>query len=91
MCVRRLRYDRYLAEGSPLPRELSREPAVTSSKTAWTSPGARWRLRSAEAVLKLLSLHSSGHTEAYWAFHKAQEHTRNHLSRMASHDFRKAA
>lgn len=33
----------------------------------------------------------SGDTEAYWAFHKAQEHTRNHLSRMASHDFRKAA
>jgi len=53
--------------------------------------GARWRLRSAEAVLKLRSLHSSGDTEAYWAFHKAQEQTRNHLSRMASHDFRKAA
>jgi hypothetical protein len=34
-----LRYDRYLAEGSPLPRGSLRGPAVTSSKTAWTSPG----------------------------------------------------
>ena len=52
---------------------------------------ARWRLRSAEAILKLRSLHSSGDTEAYWAFHKAEEQERNHLSRMANQEFRKAA
>jgi hypothetical protein len=48
-------------------------------------------VRSAEAVLKLRSLHSSGDTEAYWAFHKAQEQQRNHRSRMASYVFEEAA
>jgi hypothetical protein len=45
--------------------------------------GAGWRLRSAEAVFQR---RYRGHR----VFHKAQEHTRNHLSRVASHDFRKA-
>jgi hypothetical protein len=45
--------------------------------------GARWRLQSAEAVLKLRSLRSSGDFEAYWRFHKQQELERHHLSRYA--------
>jgi len=43
------------------------------------------------AALKLRSLHFSRDTEAYWAFRKAEEKKRNHLSRMASHHFPKAA
>jgi hypothetical protein len=45
--------------------------------------GARWRLHSAEAVLQLRALRSSGDFEAYWCFHKQQELQRNHLSRYA--------
>jgi hypothetical protein len=45
--------------------------------------GARWRLQSAEAVLKLRSLRSSGDFDEYWVFHKAQELQRNHLSQYA--------
>jgi hypothetical protein len=86
-----LRYDRYLAEGFPIATGVIEGACRHLVKDRMDITGARWRLRSAEAVLKLRSLHSSGDTETYWAFHKAQEQTRNHLSRMASHDFRKAA
>jgi hypothetical protein len=86
-----LRYDRYLAEGFPIATGVIEGACRHLVKDRMDITGARWRLRSAEAVLKLRSLHSSGDSEAYWAFHKAQEQTRNHLSRMASHDFRKAA
>jgi hypothetical protein len=86
-----LRYDRYLAEGFPIATGVIEGACRHLVKDRMDITGARWRLRSAEAVLKLRSLHSSGDTEAYWAFHKAQEQTRNHLSRMASQDFRKAA
>ena len=40
--------------------------------------GARWGLTSAEAVLKLRALRSSGDFEDYWVFHQAREHQRNH-------------
>ncbi len=43
--------------------------------------GARWGLESAEAILKLRYLRSSGDFEASWVFHKAQELKRNHTSR----------
>lgn len=86
-----LRYDRYLAEGFPIATGVIEGACRHLVKDRMDITGARWRLRSAEAVLKLRSLHSSGDTETYWAFHKTQEQTRNHLSPMASHDFRKAA
>jgi hypothetical protein len=53
--------------------------------------GARWRLHSAEAVLKLRALCSNHDFEAYWSFHKAQELERNHLSRYADGPLGEAA
>ena len=53
--------------------------------------GARWRLKSAEAVLKLRSLRSSNDFEEYWEFHKAEEFRRNHASRYADAPMRIAA
>jgi len=40
--------------------------------------GAKWRLISAEAVLRLRALRSSSDFEEYWDFHEACEHKRNH-------------
>lgn len=40
--------------------------------------GARWDLPMAEAVLRLRALRSSGHWEAYVAFHTQRENFRNH-------------
>ena len=45
--------------------------------------GARWRLRGAEAVLRLRALRSSGDFDEYWTFHEAQEYERTHRQRYA--------
>jgi len=86
-----LRYDRYLAEGFPIATGVIEGACRHLVKDRMDITGARWGLRSAEAVLKLRSLDSSSDTEAYWAFHKTQEHERNHRSRMASDLFEEAA
>ena len=43
--------------------------------------GARWRLRGAEAVLRLRALRSSGDFDEYWRFHEAREWERTHRCR----------
>jgi hypothetical protein len=43
--------------------------------------GARWGLQGAQAILWLRAIAASGDTGAYWTWHIAQEHQRNHLSR----------
>jgi len=40
--------------------------------------GAKWRLASAEAVLRLRALRSSNDFDEYWDFHEACEYKRNH-------------
>ena len=40
--------------------------------------GAKWRLTSVEAVLRLRALRSSNDFDKYWDFHEACEHKRNH-------------
>jgi hypothetical protein len=42
--------------------------------------GARWGLPGAQAILWLRAIHASGDLDAYWHYHTAQEHQRNHLS-----------
>ena len=45
--------------------------------------GARWRMRGAEAVLRLRALRCSGDFDEYWQFHEAQEWQRTHRQRYA--------
>jgi hypothetical protein len=40
--------------------------------------GARWGLDGAQAMLWLRAIYASGDTDAYWAYHLAREHQRNH-------------
>ena len=47
--------------------------------------GARWGLPGAQAILWLRAIAASGDLDAYWNYHIAQEHQRNHLSRYAGH------
>lgn len=42
--------------------------------------GSRWGLETAQAVLTLRAIITTGDFEAYWAFHTRQEHRRNHSS-----------
>jgi hypothetical protein len=86
-----LHYDHYLAQGLPIATGVIEGACRHLIKDRMDITGARWRLRSAEAVLKLRSLHSSGDREAYWEFHKAQELKRNHSSRLEICPLQKAA
>jgi hypothetical protein len=86
-----LRYDVFLAQGFPIATGVIEGACRPLVKDRMDLTGARWRLQSAEAVLQLRSLRSSGDFEAYWCFHKQQELQRNHLSRYAETLFLDAA
>jgi hypothetical protein len=86
-----LRYDWFLEQGFPIATGVIEGACRHLVKDRMALTGARWRLQSAEAVLKLRSLHSSGDFEAYWRFHKQQELERHHLSRYAECLFLEAA
>jgi hypothetical protein len=86
-----LRYDAYLAAGFPIATGVIEGACRHLVKDRMDITGARWRLRSAEAVLKLRSLHSSGDEDSYWEFHKAQALKRNHPLPIDDHRLPKAA
>lgn len=46
--------------------------------------GARWRLKGADAVLKLRAIRKNGDWDSYYSFHLAQERKRVHESRYAA-------
>jgi len=75
-----LEYDVYLSEGLPIATGVIEGACRHLIKDRMDLTGARWRLKSAEAVLRIRSLRSSGDFEEYWAFHRAQEYQRNHCS-----------
>lgn len=76
-----MRYDRYLENGFPIATGVIEGACRHLIKDRMDITGARWGLETAEAVLKLRSLNSSGDLEEYWKFHKSQELRRNHISR----------
>ncbi len=74
-----LRYDQYLARGLPIASGVIEGACRHLVKDRMELTGARWRLRSAEAVLRIRALRSSGDFEEYWTFHLRRDHERNHL------------
>lgn len=76
-----LRYDGYLARGLPVATGVIEGACRHLINDRMEITGARWGLKTAEAILKLRSLRSSDDFDAYWAFHTAYERERNHTSR----------
>lgn len=79
-----LHYDRYLAAGYPIATGVIEGACRHLIKDRMDITGARWSLDGAEALLRLRALRSSGHFDAYWAFHERRELARNHLARYAA-------
>jgi hypothetical protein len=75
-----LEYDDYLSAGLPIATGVIEGACRHLIKDRMDLTGARWRLKRAEAVLRIRSLRSSGDFAAYWTFHQAREHQRNHCS-----------
>jgi hypothetical protein len=78
-----LQYDRFLSQGLPIATGVIEGACRHLIKDRMDITGARWRLKSAEAVLRIRSLRSSGDLKDYWRFHCKQEHHRNHACRYA--------
>lgn len=73
-----LRYHQYLEAGLPIATGVIEGACRHLVKDRMDITGAKWRLQSAEAVLKLRALQCSGDFDEYWVFHQEQELQRNH-------------
>jgi len=78
-----MRYDELLAIGAPIATGIVEGACRHLINDRMDLTGARWRLPSAEAVLRLRSILSSGDFDEYWRFHEEAEAHRNHASRYA--------
>jgi hypothetical protein len=78
-----LRYGDALRDGLPIATGVIEGACRHVIRDRMCRTGARWSTEGAEAVLKLRSLAASGDFDAYWNFHLAREHHRNHVSRYA--------
>jgi hypothetical protein len=79
-----LKYTDYLAQGMPIATGVIEGACRHLVKKRMEVAGARWSLAGAEAVLRLRALRSSHDFDAYWCFHEAQEHKRNHQASYAN-------
>jgi hypothetical protein len=73
-----LHYDDYLSKGFPIATGVIEGACRHLVKDRLEITGAKWRLDSAEAVLRLRALRSSRDFDAYWVFHELSEYKRNH-------------
>jgi hypothetical protein len=73
-----LRYDEYLAAGLPIATGVIEGACRHLVQDRMEITGAVWGLETAEAVLKLRSLHASGDFDEYWNFYERQERRLNH-------------
>lgn len=78
-CVRYLRnnaqhlkYDEYLAKGYPIATGVIEGACRHLVKDRMAITGARWGIRTAEAILRLRALQINGDWDEYWTFHQAQ-------------------
>jgi hypothetical protein len=76
-----MRYDELLAVGAPIATGIIEGTCRHLINDRMDLTGARWRLKSAEAVLRVRSIISSGDFDEYWQFHEKAEARRNHASR----------
>jgi hypothetical protein len=73
-----LHYDYYLAQGFPIATGVIEGACRHLVKDRLEITGAKWRLPSAEAVLRLRALRASRDFDEYWVFHELCEYKRNH-------------
>jgi hypothetical protein len=76
-----LDYPRALAQGWPIATGVIEGACRHLVQDRMGITGARWSLPGAQAMLWLRAIAASGDTGAYWDYHIAREHQRNHLSR----------
>ncbi len=78
-----LDYPTALANGWPVATGVIEGACRYLVKDRMALSGARWRLKGAEAVLKLRAIRKNGDWNSYYSFHLAQERKRVHESQYA--------
>lgn len=73
-----LKYHHYLDRGFPIATGVIEGACRHLVKDRMDITGAKWRLASAESVLRLRALRSSNDFDEYWDFHEICEYKRNH-------------
>ena len=73
-----LKYCSYLKKGYPIATGVIEGACRYLIKDRMDITGARWRLKGAEALLKIRALVVCGDFDEYFKFHKAQEQKRNY-------------
>jgi hypothetical protein len=73
-----LDYPQALAAGWPISTGVIEGACRHLVKDRMAITGARWGVTTAEAILKLRTLHANRDFDAYWTYHLHREHQRNH-------------
>jgi hypothetical protein len=76
-----LDYPRALANGWPIATGVIEGACRHLVGDRMGITGARWSTDGAQAILWLRAIRANGDLDAYWHWHIAREHQRNHLSR----------
>ncbi len=71
-----MRYDAYLACGWPIGTGVVEGACGHLVKDRMEQSGMRWTKAGAQAVLDLRAVRINGHWDAYWQFHRQQQHQR---------------
>ena len=73
-----MRYDAYLARGWPIGTGVVESACGHLVKDRLQQAGMRWTLPGAQAVLDLRAVRLSGEWDAYWPYHRQQQHQRRY-------------
>ena len=73
-----LNYSDYMSKGYPIATGVIEGACRYLIKDRMDITGARWRLKGAEAILKIRALVVCGDFDEYFKFHKVQERKRNY-------------
>jgi hypothetical protein len=71
-----MRYDHYLAQGWPIGTGVVEGACGHLVKDRMEQAGMRWRQDGAQAVLDLRAVRLNNDWDAYWQFHRQQQHQR---------------
>jgi hypothetical protein len=73
-----MRYDAYLASGWPIGTGVVEGACRHLVKDRLEQAGMRWTRRGAQALLNLRAVRLNGQWDAYWRFHRQQQHRRRY-------------
>jgi len=76
-----MRYDQYLAQGWPIGTGVVEGACRHVVKDRMEQSGMRWTEAGAQAVLDLRAIRINGQWEAYWAYHRQQQHERRYAGK----------